>query len=434
MTASASPSPNPAEQNPSSFTRQRVVIEATVTAVVRRERRDRRGSFTVLTIANPDFQEAVCFNGVVPFVVEVGQKVRVRGRPEKYEGKSQLVFFGSDIKLIALAADNPDFKPPADLVSIEVTVGRINRQVAGSDWKAFVIAVGGFESASGSIPFPIYVGQRLRLRGRKGEFRGKPQLVIERAEPLGVDYADDRKRIFTALKLQADYCARLEKALGPDFAAMVCADAGLIGEHLSGTKSATRKKIVRACELIVNQEPFAAALRQCGVNEKTVALLTEKYPQGLSNISPYDLTDYTLLDESETRGPRCGLTGGEADKLAQSDYALRLRPFDPQTLIRARCHVERLARDRIELWGDIGASIASIVADLGKQYAFSKTVAEKAVADLALARTFTLDPTQPDRLWLTSEERAEQAIADSVRARLRPRPITGERKRRDDGR
>ena len=210
------------------------------------------------------------------------------GRPEKYNGKSQLVFFGSDIGLILSAAYNPDFKPPANLVTIEVTVGRINRQIAGSDWKALVISVEGFESASGNMPFPLHVGQRLRLHGRKGEFRGKPQLVIERAEPLGVDYADDRKRIFAALNLQADYCARLEKAHGPDFAAKVVTHPDLIGATLTRTKSATREKIRKACELIANQEPFAAALRQSGVNEKTVEALTEKYPRGLANVSPYE--------------------------------------------------------------------------------------------------------------------------------------------------
>jgi hypothetical protein len=112
------------------------------------------------------------------------------------------------------------------------------------------------------------------------------------------------------------------------------------------------------------------------------------------------------------------LTGNEADKLAQSEYALRFRPFDPQSLERARCHIEHLARERIELRGDAGASISRILSDLEKRYAFPKVVSQKAVALLAEERVFTIDPVQPDYLWLTSEARAEAAIAKSAHLRL----------------
>jgi ATP-dependent exoDNAse (exonuclease V) alpha subunit len=130
------------------------------------------------------------------------------------------------------------------------------------------------------------------------------------------------------------------------------------------------------------------------------------------------LIDYSFLDEDRARGPRRGLTGNEADKLAQSEYACRYRPFDPQSLERARCHIEHLARERIELRGDAGASISRILADLEKRYAFPKAISQKAVALLAEERVFTIDPVQPDYLWLTSEARAEVAIAESAHARL----------------
>jgi hypothetical protein len=71
-------------------------------------------------------------------------------------------------------------------------------------------------------------------------------------------------------------------------------------------------------------------------------------------------------------------------------------------------------RDR----GFVGAHIPAIVADLTTQYAFPKTVAEKAVADLSLARAFTIEPLRPDTLCLKAEVRAEATIAESVSARL----------------
>ena len=112
------------------------------------------------------------------------------------------------------------------------------------------------------------------------------------------------------------------------------------------------------------------------------------------------------------------MTGGQADKLAQSDYALTFRPFDPQSLERAKCFAEHLARERIELRGDIGASISHIIGDLEKRFAFTHAVTQKSIALLAEERAFTIDPSQPDRLWLTSEAQAEASIVTSVRARL----------------
>ena len=153
-----------------------------------------------------------------------------------------------------------------------------------------------------------------------------------------------------------------------------------------------RAKIADACVRIEAQDAFSAALRRCSVPEPTVAALTAKHPDGLARLTAYDLIDYSFLDEDRPRGPRRGLTGNEADKLAQSEYAHRFRPFDPQSLDRARCHIEHLARERIELRGDAGASISRILSDLEKRYAFPKAVSQKAVALLAEERVFTIDP------------------------------------------
>ena len=73
---------------------------------------------------------------------------------------------------------------------------------------------GGFESASGEIPFDVHDGQRLRLRGFKGVYNGKPQLLVVQAEPLPVEYADDRRRIFGQNKIPARYFDDLIATLG----------------------------------------------------------------------------------------------------------------------------------------------------------------------------------------------------------------------------
>ncbi len=247
---------------------------------------------------------------------------------------------------------------------------------------------------------------------------GKPQLLVIHAEPLGVEYADDRRRIFAQNKIPPRYFDCLVAALGADFAARLSAEPALISSALPKIKPAMRAKIADACVRIDAQDAFSAALRRCSVPEPTVAAVIAKYPDGLARLTAYDLIDYSFLNEDRARGPRRGLTGNEADKLAQSEYALRFRPFDPQSLERARCHIEHLARERIELRGDAGASISRILSDLEKRYAFPKAVSQKAVALLAEERVFTIDPVQPDYLWLTSESRAEAAIAKSAHVRL----------------
>src|SRR5208282_2322971 len=131
--------------------------------------------------------------------------------------------------------------------------------------------------------------------------------------------------------------------LGSDLAARISTEPTLIASALPRIKSAMRAKIADACVRIEAQDAFSAALRKCGVAERTVAALTAEHPTGLARLTAYDLIDYGLLDEDRSRGPRRGLTGGEADKLAQSEFALSFRPFDPQSLERARCHVEHLA-------------------------------------------------------------------------------------------
>ena len=144
-----------------------------------------------------------------------------------------------------------------------------------------------------------------------------------------VEYADDRRRIFAQNKIPPRYFDCLVAALGSDFPARISADADLIGFGAAKNKTATRAKIADACARIEAQDAFSAALRKCGVAEPTVAALIAKHPDGLARLTAYDLIDYSLLDEDRPRGPRRGLTGGEADKLAQSEYALSFRPFDP---------------------------------------------------------------------------------------------------------
>jgi AAA domain/UvrD-like helicase C-terminal domain len=389
------------------------LLEAVVNIVAARlyPRRDGLGYVRALVLAHPEYHQAVCLSDEFPFAVEPGQKVRIRGRPGKYRGKSQIKFEARDIALVAQAADNPD------LVCIEATVGRVSIQTPEQAWKAFRMSSGGYESASGDIPFGIHDGQRLRLQGFKSVYNDKPQLLVCRAEPLGVEYADDRRRIFSEFKIPGDYCDRLDAALGPDFAARVIADPELIGSTLRRTRTATRAKIKEACARIEAQNAFAASLRKCGVAEQTVAALTAKHPHGLARVTAYDLIDHGLLDEDRPRGPRRGLTCGEADKLAQSEYALSFRPFDPQSLERAKCFVEHLARERIELRGDIGAPISRVTADLEKRFAIRTTVAEKAVALMVEELAYRLDPSRPDHIWLPREVRAETAIVESVGAR-----------------
>ncbi len=354
----------------------------------------------------------MCYSAQLPFAVGAGQKVRVLGKRGEYHGKPQIIFRPGDIQLVFEPADNPD------LVSIDVTVGRVSVQNAGRTWKAFKISAGGYESASGEIPFDVHDGQRLRLRGFEGVYNGKPQLLVVQAEPLPVEYADDRRRIFGQNKIPARYFDDLVAAFGSDFPARISANPDLIASALPRIKSAMRAKIADACGRIEAQDAFPAALRKCGVAELTIGALVVKHPDGLARLTAYDLIDYRLLDENRPRGPRRGLTGGEADKLAQSEYALSFRPFDPQSLERARGHVEHLARERIELRGDIGASISRIVGDLERRFALNKTVSQKAIALLAEELVFRIDPADPDHLWLASEARAEAAIANIVRARL----------------
>jgi exodeoxyribonuclease V alpha subunit len=383
-----------------------------IQAVHLRPRRNGLGRFIVLVLANSEYQEAVCYSEKLPFTIAAGQKVRVRGRRGEYQGKSQIIFQVGDIQLVSELADN------VDLITIDATVARISVQNPCRAWKAFRISRGGFEGAAGNIAFDIHDGQRLRLRGFKGAYRDKPQLLVIHAEPLEVEYADDRRRIFAQNKIPPRYFDRLVAGLGTDFAAPLSVQPTLISSVLPKIKPATYAKIADACVRIEAQGAFSAALRRCSVPEPTVAALTAKHPDGLARLTAYDLIDYSFLDEDRARGPRRGLTGNEADKLAQSEYGCGFRPFDPRSLERARCHIEHLARERIELRGDAGASISRILSDLEKRYAFPKAVSQKAVALLAEERVFTIDPMQPDHLWLTSEARAEASIAESAHARL----------------
>jgi exodeoxyribonuclease V alpha subunit len=401
------------------------LIEANldILAVQLRLRRNGLGRFIVLVLANSEYQEALCYSEKLPFTIAAGQRVRVRGRRGEYRDKSQIVFRAADIQLVSEPADN------VDLITIDVTVNRVSVQSPGRTWKAFRISCGGFEGAAGDIAFGIHDGQRLRLRGFKGAYLGKPQLLVVHAEPLEVEYADDRRRIFAKNNIPPRYFDRLVAGLGADFAARLSVEPTLINSVLPKIKQATYAKIADACVHIEAQGACSAALRRCSVAEPTVAALIAKHPDGLARRTAYDLIDYSFLDEDRARGPRRGLTGHEADKLAQSEYALRFRPFDPQSLERARCHIEHLARERIELRGDTGASISRILRDLEKRYAFPKAVSQKAVALLAEARIFTIDPMQPDYLWLTSEARAEAAIAESAHTRLTRGGATVSRRR-----
>ena len=297
-------------------------------------------------------------------------------------------------------------EPPTIPTSCPLTLrsGAYPSQNAGRTWKAFKISAGGYESASGEIPFDVHDGQRLRLRGFKGVYNGKPQLLVVHAEPLPVEYADDRRRIFGQNKIPARYFDDLVATLGSDFAARISAESR---PHRLG---AAKNKIRNAREnhrmharASKRKTRFPRALRKCGVAEPTVAALSAKHPDGLARLTAYDLIDYRLLDENRPRGPRRGLTGGEADKLAQSDYALSFRPFDPQNLERARGHVEHLARERMELRGDVGASIARDGRRSGEAVRAQQRLCRKRPSpSLAEELVFRLDPADPDHLWLAA--------------------------------
>ena len=142
-------------------------------------RRNGPGCFSVLTVADSEYQEAVCYSAQLPFAVVAGQKVRVLGRRGEYRGKPQIIFQARDIQLVSEAAVN------SDLMSIDVTVGRISVQKPATEHgKRSGYRVGGYESAAGDIAFDIHDGQRLRLRGFKGAYNGRPQLLVIHAEPL----------------------------------------------------------------------------------------------------------------------------------------------------------------------------------------------------------------------------------------------------------
>jgi hypothetical protein len=172
-----------------------IEAELDILGVHLRPCRNGPGRFIVLVLANSDYQEAVCYSEKLLFMITWGQKVRVVGRRGEYQGKPQIIFQPRDIQLVSEPADN------ADLITIDATIGRISVQNPDRAWKAFRISCSGFESAAGDIDFDIHDGQRLRLRGFKGAYIGKPQLLVIHAEPLGVEYADDRRRIFAQNKI-----------------------------------------------------------------------------------------------------------------------------------------------------------------------------------------------------------------------------------------
>jgi hypothetical protein len=286
-----------------------ICVDLNVLAVNLKPRRDGRGHFFVFLLAHSAYQEAVCYSEKLPFAVVAGQKVRIVGRRGEYRGKLQIIFQVRDIQLVSEPADN------VDLVAIDATVGRVSVQSPDRAWKAFRISCGGFEGAAGDIGFDIHDGQRLRLRGFKGSYMGKPQLLVIHAEPLGVEYADDRRRIFAQNKIPPRYFDCLVAAFGSDFGTRVSGEPALITSVLPKIKPAMCAKIADACVRIEAQDAFSAALRRCSVPEPTVAAVIAKHPDGLARLTAYDLIDYSFLDEDRTRGPRRGLTGNEADKL-----------------------------------------------------------------------------------------------------------------------
>ena len=114
---------------------------------------------------------------------------------------------------------------------------------------------------------------------------GKPQLLVLHAEPLGVEYADDRRRIFTQNKIPPRYFDCFVAVLGSDFATRLRAEPALISSVLPKIKPTMRAKIADACVRIEAQDAFSAALRRCSVPEPTVATLTAKHPEGLARLT-----------------------------------------------------------------------------------------------------------------------------------------------------
>jgi hypothetical protein len=143
----------------------------------------------------------------------------------KYVDKPQNVFSASD---------------SAELITIDVCVQRIIHRSPSSNWHALSIAHSEFSSAAGDIVFPIEKGDRLRLMGRRSQFRNKPQL-----------FSDPRDVIFARHGVTKNRLCALREAYGDDFAECVITEPRKIAQLFPRARDAGRNKILKACAHVV---------------------------------------------------------------------------------------------------------------------------------------------------------------------------------------
>jgi hypothetical protein len=90
-----------ARLNPSTPSRPGLVeIDLDIVSVRFFPWRNGLGRVISLIVAHPEYKEAVCLSGELPFGAAPGQKVRIRGRRREYQGKPQIEFERRDIALI----------------------------------------------------------------------------------------------------------------------------------------------------------------------------------------------------------------------------------------------------------------------------------------------------------------------------------------------
>jgi hypothetical protein len=382
----------------------------------------------VLILTNDEYPEATC--PALPPDLMHGQEVAIVGIPTKRRDTPQLAFEAGGLKIVeptpvsrAALAEQWMSRAPAGTKprrAFDAIITGIPYRNAS--WKALRISGAGehaaIVSASGYIGFPIGEGDRVRLWGFLGDYNGKPALIVHHAEPLSVAYDDGELRVFVDAGGTKDHFNRLFALYGSEFPATVLNNPGALKEALPRARDVTHAKTLAACAALLKHSAFSKTLRSCGVAGLTVVNLVAKFPQGVTGRSPYAMVNCAPLNPSSPRGPKKGLTPLEADKLAQSPYALATRPYDRDSLARATAYAHGYVEDRCEMRGDCGAPLVKINDDLVRRLEMSENTAELAVAGLDENPWFVSRAGDTEHIWLRREARYEEEIAASIIARL----------------
>ena len=390
---------------------QRVTIEGNIVAAWHYPNR-----VVLRIIVGTETQNAVCWSEK-PLSLHPGQKIRGTGILGEYNDRPQTKFFPDDIKILAEPVANPDL-----VVINKATITYIRS--GDKAFKKFVTSNPEWPRAGGYIDLEIRQGQDVLFYGFPSIGRdGRPELLIAHIEEIPPTYSDGRKRVFLSRKIPTKYYECLADKLGEQFEKHITPQ--IIDAALSKITPTMRVRIEEACVALCNQTDFTAALRICNVTAPVIAYLIDKYPDGLTRHSPYDMVDSTPQSQDQDfdergskRRPRRGLTWNQADDLARSPYGKSLFQFDLQNLKRVAAIAEDAACVLIDRRGDIGASVQSLAGELRKQHAIVQGVAPKAVSLLVDKPAFLHDPRWSDIIWLRHEFAAEQYIAESIRARV----------------